>query len=100
MIAEGKLLMNQSYEPMVHQHGVIRDTRNIFLAKACAALRANYPLWLDIDSGLPDFHGYEKREARFVTTETRGRIEVTQPDGALSTWTFTNWNQEDRNSTV
>jgi subtilisin-like proprotein convertase family protein len=94
MIAEG----NTINESVIRADGspawgVIRDTETFFLPKHVPHYSANYPVW-EL-SGPPDNDVvYRKEGGPLVSTETRGRIEVTQPDGALSTWTFTNWNQE------
>ena len=101
MIAEGKTVDESVIKADGSPAwGIIRNDEAFFLPKHVPHYRANYPVWEDIEPGIGVTIGYVKSGGSVVNNETRGRIELTQPDGTLSSWTFTNWNQQTAEGSV
>jgi hypothetical protein len=94
MIAEGRSikasLIKSDGSPAWGRPGLSRES--FFLPKYVPPEFENYPEW-DFVTGLGLV--YRRSGGTPVESPTEGSIELTQPDGTLSTWEFTNWNQED-----
>ena len=89
MIAEGKeieeVVIRSDGSPTWGQPGIADET--FFLPKHVPHYQDSYPTWNRIS-------GYIRSSLDIVDVETRGTIQITQADGAVSSWGFTNWNQQ------